>query len=210
MEKITDRLDGAIACEGVVPEAGEKTRLFFRVESSDEALSPETVCERASELTCVESVTAITDDETNGLFEAVVSGRTVAQTLVDQGARIVSIRASAECQPVLATVRLSTGVDVRTFVSRLAERYQDAQLRARRECDVPDRTESGARTALAEELTERQLQVLQTAYFSGFFDWPRKSTGQDLAERLDVSQPTISRHLRVGERKLLEFAFEEN
>jgi PAS domain S-box-containing protein len=210
MEKITDRLDGAIACEGVVPEAGEKTRLFFRVESSDEALSPETVCERASELTCVESVTAITDDEANGLFEAVVSGRTVAQTLVDQGARIVSIRASAECQPVLATVRLSTGVDVRTFVSRLAERYQDAQLRARRECDVPDRTGSGARTALAEELTERQLQVLQTAYFSGFFDWPRKSTGQDLAERLDVSQPTISRHLRVGERKLLEFAFEEN
>jgi len=165
--------------------------------------------ERAGELTCVESLTVITDDDVDARFEAVVSGGTVAQTLVDQGARIVSIRVSEGRGPAVGTVRLSAGVDVRRFVDRLDERYEDAQLRARRECDVSDQTGSGARTALETELTDRQLQVLRMAYFSGFFEWPRKSTGQDLAERLDVSQPTVSRHLRVGERKLLEFAFEE-
>lgn len=54
------------------------------------------------------------------------------------------------------------------------------------------------------------MQVLRTAYLSGFFDWPRKSTGTALAERLGISQPTMSRHLRVGERKLLELVFEDS
>ncbi|PSP92888.1 bacterio-opsin activator [Halobacteriales archaeon QS_4_62_28] len=207
--KIVDRIGTTVVCEGVVPQAGDETRLFFRLADEAETIPPAVIRERASELTCVESLTVITDDDVNARFETVVSGGTVAQTLVDQGARIVSIRVSEGRGPAVGTVRLSAGVDVRRFVDRLDERYEDAQLRARRECDVSDQTGSGARTALETELTDRQLQVLRTAYFSGFFEWPRKSTGQDLAERLDVSQPTVSRHLRVGERKLLEFAFEE-
>ncbi|WP_267905122.1 helix-turn-helix domain-containing protein [Halorussus halophilus] len=53
------------------------------------------------------------------------------------------------------------------------------------------------------ELTERQRSAMETAYYAGFFEWPRDSSGEDVADVLDVSAPTFHQHLRVGERKLL-------
>ena len=107
------------------------------------------------------------------------------------------------------TLHLTTDVDVREFIERLRRRYPDTQLVARREKTVPHRAHDGIRAALEERLTDRQLEVLRTSYLSGFFDWPRKSTGQDVAAMLDVSQPTVNRHLRVSERKLLELLFDD-
>jgi len=65
------------------------------------------------------------------------------------------------------------------------------------------------RAAFEELLTERQQEVLRTAYLSGFFDWPRETTGEEVAEMLDITQPTVNRHLRVSERKLLDLLLED-
>ena len=206
--QIAERIGAQIVCEGVVPEAGDVTRLFFTVAAADGTVPASSVSECGAELTRVESLTAITE-EGSGLFEAVVSGRTVAQTLVDEGARTISIEVDADGEGAVATVLLSAGVDVRKFIERLEERYREARLLARRERDVADRTPGGTRATAEGKLTDRQRQVLRTAYLSGYFDWPRNCSGQELADRLDISQPTLSRHLRVGERKLFEWIFEE-
>ncbi|MFD1514378.1 helix-turn-helix domain-containing protein [Halomarina rubra] len=58
-------------------------------------------------------------------------------------------------------------------------------------------------------LTERQNEVLETAYFSGFFEWPRETSGLELASMLGVSQPTVSWHVRTGERKLLLLLYDD-
>jgi predicted DNA binding protein len=50
--------------------------------------------------------------------------------------------------------------------------------------------------------------VLRTAYFAGFFHWPRESTGEEVAAMLGVSQPTVNRHLRVAQQRLLAQLFE--
>jgi predicted DNA binding protein len=52
--------------------------------------------------------------------------------------------------------------------------------------------------------------VLRTAYFGGFFEWPRESTSEDIAELLNVSQPTINRHLRLSQQRLLSQLFEND
>jgi predicted DNA binding protein len=52
-------------------------------------------------------------------------------------------------------------------------------------------------------LTDRQREVVEIAYHSGFFEWPRDSTGEEIAETLGVSPPTVHKHLRAAERKLL-------
>jgi hypothetical protein len=44
--------------------------------------------------------------------------------------------------------------------------------------------------------------VVETAYYAGIFDWPRESTGEQVAETLDVSAPAFQKHQRVAERKL--------
>lgn len=50
--------------------------------------------------------------------------------------------------------------------------------------------------------------MLRTAHAAGFFEWPRVSFGQDVAELLDVSQPTVNRYLREAERKLFDQLFD--
>ena len=146
------------------------------------------------------------DTATAGLYEVVVTGQTVAETLLEQGGRLKSLRTSAGGLTV--TVAVSGETDVRQFVEQLGERYANVKLVARRDGAQSDGQRGGTvRSALEEQLTDRQLEVLRTAYLSGFFDWPRETTGQEIASSLDVSQPTVNRHLRVSERKLLELVF---
>jgi PAS domain S-box-containing protein len=198
---LADGLDTPVVCEGTVPQAGENTRLFVRPEGERDAGAVHDVGEA---LASVESLTAVADDAS--LFEAVAVGETVPQTLLDGGARIESVRAGPGGS-LAATVRLPGGVDVRSFVELVADRYEDARLSARRERTVPLRTESGVHAAVEAALTDRQREVFETAYYSGFFDWPRETSGKEIADRLGVSQPTVSRHLRIAERKLLELVF---
>jgi len=91
----------------------------------------------------------------------------------------------------------------------LETQHASATLRARRDKDAHSPRGDSLRAELEERLTDRQLEVLQTAYLSGFFDWPRETTGEEVAEMLEITQPTVNRHLRVSERKLLDLLLED-
>jgi len=49
--------------------------------------------------------------------------------------------------------------------------------------------------------------VLQAAYHSGYFEWPRGTTAEELADSLSVSAPTLHNHLRKAQQKLLTAFF---
>ena len=83
-----------------------------------------------------------------------------------------------------------------------------AEFVARRERERAVRTRAGLHAELEATLTERQLEVLETAYYAGYFRSPRRSTGSDVAESLGVSQPTVSEQLRVAQRKVLDLLFD--
>jgi len=172
----------------------------------DAEVGAESVRSAGKALTSVESLRAITDEDSAVSFEAVVAGDPVSQTLLEEGGRPETVRADGDGS-LVATATFAQDVDVRAVVERLDEWYQSARLVARRERTAPSRTEGGIRAAVEDLLTERQREVFRTAYYSGFFHWPRKTSGRELAERLDVTQPTVSRHLRIAERKLLELVF---
>jgi predicted DNA binding protein len=55
--------------------------------------------------------------------------------------------------------------------------------------------------------TDRQFEALETAYYGGFYEWPRQSNNADLAEVLGVSSPTYQAHRRAAERKLVAAVF---
>ena len=59
-------------------------------------------------------------------------------------------------------------------------------------------------------LTERQLAVLDAAYFGGYFDTPRASTGDELADRFGVTRQTFNQHLRKAQRTVFRHLFEES
>lgn len=52
-------------------------------------------------------------------------------------------------------------------------------------------------------LTDRQLEVLRTAYELGFYEIPREASTEDIAETMDLDTATVSEHLQRAERNLL-------
>lgn len=57
-------------------------------------------------------------------------------------------------------------------------------------------------------LTERQREVLLSAYEAGYYDWPRETTGAAVAADLGITSATFSEHIHAAERKLLSVLFD--
>lgn len=201
------RLGRAADCDidygGTVPQSDGTTRVFFTATGCPagdvQAVAADTPSIRDLEL--------IGDDDGSGThrFEAAVSGTTIPLTIVECGAvvRDLDVRDGS----VRTIVELPDTTDVRTFVDRLEETYPETELLARRDRERSEESGQLPRAALTEQLTDRQLEALQTAYLSGYFEWPRERTGEEVAESLDITQPTLNAHLRAAERKLCGMLF---
>ncbi|WP_135363703.1 GAF domain-containing protein [Halosimplex halophilum] len=127
-------------------------------------------------------------------------------SLVERGAIPADIRATPEEGRI--TVRIPQSASVREYVELFRDRYgDDVDLVARRESPEPVQSRAEFERAYVDRLTERQQEVLQTAYFAGFFEQPREHSAEDIAEMLGVSQPTVSRHVRNSEQTLFSMLF---
>ena len=54
------------------------------------------------------------------------------------------------------------------------------------------------------KLTDRQREVLATAYDMGYFERPRRANGSDVARELGIDPSTFSEHLAAAESKILD------
>jgi predicted DNA binding protein len=54
-----------------------------------------------------------------------------------------------------------------------------------------------------DRLSDRQTESLVEAQRIGYYNWPREVSANEVADRLDVSNPTVLEHLRKGEQKVL-------
>jgi len=53
-------------------------------------------------------------------------------------------------------------------------------------------------------LTNRQMMIVKNALEMGYFDYPRRVTGRELARRLNISQSTLYEALQDSQKKVLE------
>lgn len=58
------------------------------------------------------------------------------------------------------------------------------------------RTTSILQPIVQDRLTGRQRTALQLAYFGGYYEQPRRSTGGELADRMGISKQAFHEHLR--------------
>ncbi len=52
-------------------------------------------------------------------------------------------------------------------------------------------------------LTMKQREAMIAAYDHGYYDYPKKITGDELAKRVNISKGTLMEHLRKAEGRLL-------
>jgi len=203
LSRIAAKTGSRVEYAGLGTHSGDETLLFFETSG----VSPDDVRAVLDDLVSVTDSRLISDADGDCRFEATVTGELIASRLVRHGGSPRSMHADATGTEI--TVDVSTGTDVREFVEMLREGYPTVELRSRRHVERSMGTRRELVTSLFEALTDRQLEVLRTAYFAGFFEWPRESTGEEIAELLAVTQPTVNRHLRIGQQRLLAQLFED-
>jgi transcriptional regulator with GAF, ATPase, and Fis domain len=161
----------------------------------------------AASIVGIDDLRAVSDPDSDGPFtvQLRLPRSFVATRLVEQGAvlRGLSVTPSA----MRLEVEVPRPITVRTIDEVLTSAYPDATLRSqheRRRSTTTDRLRSG----LVDRLTDRQLEVARTAYHSGFFETPRRNTGEDVAATLGISPSAFYQLDRTVQRKLFATLFE--
>ncbi|MDG5819910.1 bacterio-opsin activator domain-containing protein [Natronococcus sp. A-GB7] len=154
----------------------------------------------------IESVRAVGTIGEDRLLELVADEPSIAVTVAEHGGVVRSLTPTDDRTRLV--FELSGSADVRAFVDAL-ERGWELELLARRQRERSPADAFALDSVLRERLSERQRQTLEAAYYAGFFEWPRESTGEAVADSLGVSQPTFSRHVRAAQATLLLVLFEE-
>ncbi|WP_267643034.1 bacterio-opsin activator domain-containing protein [Haloarchaeobius amylolyticus] len=193
---LSAELSCTIRLEGVVP-VDDRALLCY---VSAVGRTPETVHPVAERL--VDDARLVTDHEDASLLEVTVSSETVAGTLVDHGGSVEEL--VAEDGQARLRAEFAPETDVRAVADAVTTAFPETELVAKREVAADATGTTGFQQSLSSSLTEKQLAVLQAAYHAGYFDWPRDSTAEELAESMGVSSPTLHNHLRRSQYKLLD------
>lgn len=191
----------ALSCtfelNGVVPvEEGVLCYVFAR------DTTPDAVLDHADTTDAVANGRFVGENNTECLLELTL-GRSPIRTLTDTGGRIRSYTVDPRQGRLVG--ELSTDTDVRAVVNTLTDAFPGVHLKAKQQGERTVTTDTG----LSETLTDRQAAVLRSAYFGGYFEWPRDSTAEELADSLDISSPTLHHHLRIAQQKLLRTIIED-
>ncbi len=194
---LTDELGGEMELTWMTPGPGDTLVQYFALRG----MEPQAVKRFVSTAPELGDIDIVTDEKTELHCRFEVLDSTIARPLGEYGGDLRTIKASDGRAQV--TVHLSPNADVRTAIEGLQTHHESISLLARRETERPAPTTEEVRTAIEESLTDRQREALHTAFIAGFFEWPRRNSGEEIAETMAITQSTFLQHLRAAERKLL-------
>lgn len=209
--EVTDRSLAPVAFSAETDARLEYRRSVHR--TGDDTASLFTVTDAS-----VAELTAATDDlegvELDVLVERgdrllveLVAAEDLVTWLSDRGVQVQSIEAAEGRARV--TIEIPHSTNVRSVVESIQARYAGTDVRSFSQHERGGETDEEFAAKLEERLTDRQFASLQRAYLGGYFEWPRPTTGEELAQSMDVSRPTFHEHLRAAEAKLCQAFFGE-
>ncbi|MDJ1431383.1 bacterio-opsin activator domain-containing protein [Halostagnicola sp. A-GB9-2] len=201
---LVEQTDGQIELENLIERRDGATTMFFAAHEQD----PGEVKAWAKDSELVHNVRLLTDRSEECLFECVLDDSTVWAQLLHRGAVVREVATTDESARIV--IGIPRSADPRAFDTLLSDRLDEAELVARREYEEPVMTPEEFEAEFRDRLTERQNEVLETAYYAGFFEWPRETQSNELADILDIAQPTTSRHIRSSEQKFLSMLYEDS
>lgn len=189
--------EGTITFDRAVP-LGDGAFLEYGTVTED---ALETLHALVDQLPHFEAVTVLDGDYDRPRFELRLTRPPVISLLASHGGRV--LRARITNGDYHMTVEIPQSADVRHVITTVQKLYQGIEVVAQRSQTDPHSENETNRASLLEQLTERQRASLEAAYFAGYFEWPRVSTGEDVASSLDIKPPTFHKHLRKAERTVV-------
>jgi PAS domain S-box-containing protein len=188
---IAATLDCELELDGHVA-SGKRWVLYFEIHGA----SVEDVVAIATEDPRVERARDVSMGGADGRIELTVTDSSLVHTVTSVGGSLRTATVSSDSTRFV--VEVPVDADVREVVDHIQTEHADVDLVAQRDRDRDVSTVSRPDGTLG-ELTERQREVLEAAYRSGYFAWPRTSTAEEIAESLDLASATLHGHLRKAE-----------
>lgn len=152
-------------------------------------------------------VTILSTYANGGFVEFRVSRDCPAFRLTELGALPRSVRGEDGRGHIVAEIpsQYNASEIVRQFLTE----YPSFELVSKQENEsfTPRFTSSTFEEVVHTKLTDRQREVLQAAFEEGYYEWPRKATGEEVAAKLGIASPTFSEHIKAAERKLISLLF---
>jgi PAS domain S-box-containing protein len=194
LARLARTADCTLSFEGGVQQTAAGSNVFVTVEDAP----VDTVVDAAAELVAVEETQRIRGGDTGGVVRLALSQPFLATELADHGA-ILRAATATPAETSLA-VDVPDGVDTRHVTQFVRERFAGVELTSKQTREQA--SEHGFYASVLDRLTDRQLEVLETAYYSDFFETPRRSTGEEVADSLGISPQAFYQHVRAAQQKL--------
>lgn len=198
---IADRCDGRLSLEGLTTNASDSAAFFI-----DVAADTERVSEVLTEFTSVRGFDHIRETDRGTLFRIHAERSMYVTVLADHSATLRSL--TTDGSRVTATIAVPRSEDETHVIEMLSEMASDVRVLRKRDTPSIDRVGPDPTHALPDSVTDRQREVVQTAYHAGFFQSPRAVSGQEVADVLDISPQAFHRHLRIVQRKVFTNVFD--
>jgi predicted DNA binding protein len=133
-------------------------------------------------------------------FERDADGTCACEVVEALGSPVADTR--VESGTLVLTLHLPSVERLREAVTELDGVADDVTVRylvhAAADGDSADRT-----VVDRGQLTDRQREVLRTAYELGYFEYPREANATEVAEALDIGLSALAEHLAAAQGKLL-------
>lgn len=195
--RLAAAFDCSLEVKSEVTRTDDTTLVFVAVEDA----SAEAVVSKATTFVDVADGEVIQETDGDSLVSLAVRDPFVTSLLTNHGAtrRTLAVTPS----DIRLVVDVPDSSTIRAVDEMLSNRFSDVELRSQQKQTRPAETRNTEPL-----LTDRQEEVGQVAYHSGFFDADRSVTGRDVAATLGVSHTTFYDHIRRIEQKLFAALFE--
>ena len=196
--RLADRFDCTLTVQSEISRT-DTTLVFVAVDGA----SPDAVVDEATASVDVADGEVIRESDDCGLVTIEIRGSFVTSLLANHGATRRKLEATP--QSLSLVIDVPDTPTLRSVDEMLSRRFagvelvsQQKQTRAMEDDQQPESV-----------LTDRQKEVAQVAYHSGYFDAERSVTGRDVAAKLDISHSAFYDHIDRVERKLFSTLFEQ-
>jgi PAS domain S-box-containing protein len=143
----------------------------------------------------------VADYEEGCLLEVLPGGDSLVRTVLDHNGSVRSLTAGGDDTDI--RIELPGAADPSGVVQTLLEQYEGLTLASQQRRERDRNTRQKVVETLQTELTDRQLETVQKAYMSDYFEWPRPVSGEEIADSMGITRSTFHQHLRAAQSKII-------
>ena len=197
---VATEYDTGLSIDGLVPQSDGRLLCYLAVDDT-----PQRIADALAGEDGVERARKIAEYDDGGTVEVSLSEETPLGRISTRG---VTVRAAEyDVGAGQIVVELPPEEDVRRIADAVTHPF-DASVIAKRERDRSITTAREFRDELRDRLTDHQENALRAAFFADYFESPRESSAEEVANALGITGPTLLYLLRAGQRKLLASFFD--